>query len=96
MEARIVKVTDKGQVSIPIAMQRALRIKNGDRVIALVENDAIVFRKATPSRLRAATSAKRIAPVQLRSPASFFGILRGSSITWNKETDGAYPKLDNY
>ncbi len=88
MEARLVKVTDKGQISIPVSMQRALRIKNGDRLLMVVENDGLLVHKATAERLKASKRADTVAPVKVKRIPSFSGILKGSNITWNKEVDG--------
>ena len=45
MEAKIVKITDKGQISIPIAMQKSLDVKKGDNLIMIENKNAIILKK---------------------------------------------------
>ena len=44
----LVKVTRKGQVTIPKEIRDRLSIKEGDYLIVTVENEKIVFRKIEP------------------------------------------------
>ena len=45
MEARIIKVTDKGQISLPTEMRESLDIKQGDELIIAKEDDTILIKK---------------------------------------------------
>lgn len=45
MEVKIIKVTDKGQISLPIGMRESLNIKQGDDLIVTKTNDSVIIRK---------------------------------------------------
>jgi len=45
MDTRIIKVTDKGQISLPVGMRESLRIKQGDELIVTKSDNAIVIKK---------------------------------------------------
>ena len=45
METKIIKVTDKGQISLPIKMRNNLKIKYGDELIITNSEDTIVIKK---------------------------------------------------
>ena len=45
METKIIKVTDKGQISLPIGIRDSLKIKQGDELIIAKNEDAIVIKK---------------------------------------------------
>ena len=45
METRIIKVTDKGQISLPIGMRQSLSINRGDELIVTKSDEAIVIKK---------------------------------------------------
>ena len=45
MEAKIIKVTDKGQISLPVKIRDILNIEQGDELIITQSNDSIVIRK---------------------------------------------------
>jgi AbrB family looped-hinge helix DNA binding protein len=45
METRIIKVTDKGQISLPIGIRDSLKINQGDELIIARNNDAIIIKK---------------------------------------------------
>ncbi len=45
METRIIKVTDKGQISLPIGIRDSLKIKQGDELFITKNEDAIVIKK---------------------------------------------------
>lgn len=45
MEAKIIKVTDKGQISLPIGIRDSLNIKQGDELFITKNEDAIVIKK---------------------------------------------------
>ena len=45
METRIIKVTDKGQISLPVSMRDSLNIKQGDELLITKSDNAIVIKK---------------------------------------------------
>jgi AbrB family looped-hinge helix DNA binding protein len=45
METKIIKVTNKGQISLPIKIRDKLDIGQGDELILTQSNDSIVIRK---------------------------------------------------
>ncbi|MBS3084111.1 AbrB/MazE/SpoVT family DNA-binding domain-containing protein [Candidatus Pacearchaeota archaeon] len=45
METKIIKVTDKGQISLPIGIRNSLNIEQGDELIIIRDNDALVIKK---------------------------------------------------
>ena len=45
METKIIKVTDKGQISLPISIRESLKIKQGDELIITSNQEAIVLKK---------------------------------------------------
>ncbi|MBI3334214.1 AbrB/MazE/SpoVT family DNA-binding domain-containing protein [Candidatus Pacearchaeota archaeon] len=45
MEAKIIKVTDKGQISLPVFIRESLKIKHGDELIIARSKDSIILRK---------------------------------------------------
>jgi len=45
MESKIIKVTDKGQISLPISIRESLMIEKGDELIITRSNNAIVIKK---------------------------------------------------
>lgn len=45
METKIIKVTDKGQISLPIGIRNSLNIGQGDELIIMRDNDALVIKK---------------------------------------------------
>jgi len=42
---RIVKVSSKGQVVIPVNVRRAARLKKGEKVLAIAIDDTVVLKK---------------------------------------------------
>ena len=52
METKIVKVTDKGQISIPTSIQKSVHINKGDEVIMVKSGNAIVIEKLKKSDFR--------------------------------------------
>ena len=46
METKIIKVTDKGQISLPIGIRDSLKIKQGDELFIAKNNNTIVIKKA--------------------------------------------------
>ena len=45
METKIIKVTNKGQTSLPIGIRDSLKIKQGDELIITKNEDAIILKK---------------------------------------------------
>ncbi len=45
MEVRIIKVTDKGQVSLPASVRRSLNIMQGDELLLTKSGDYILIKK---------------------------------------------------
>ena len=49
MEAKIIRVTDKGQVSIPIEMRKSVGISSGDDLFVVMDERSIVMKKVERS-----------------------------------------------
>ncbi len=45
METRIIKVTDKRQISLPVKIRKTLNIEQGDELIIAQNNNSIVIKK---------------------------------------------------
>ena len=45
METKIIKVTDKGQISLPVGMRDSLKIKQGDELFVSEDKNMIVIKK---------------------------------------------------
>ena len=45
MKTGIIKVTDKGQISLPIKMRKLLGINKGDDLIIINNNDSMIIKK---------------------------------------------------
>ena len=45
MEVKIIKVTDKGQISLPVGMRESLNIKQGDDLMVTKTNDSVIIKK---------------------------------------------------
>ena len=45
METKIIKVTNKGQISLPVVIRNSLNILEGDQLILTQANESIVLRK---------------------------------------------------
>ena len=45
MEAKIIKVTDKGQISLPVRIRNSMDIEKGDKLLVIQNNDSIIIRK---------------------------------------------------
>ena len=45
METKIIRVTDKGQISLPIGIRDSLKIKQGDELMIANSMDTIVIKK---------------------------------------------------
>jgi len=46
----IVKVTEKGQVMLPAALRKKLRIKKNDHLVVEVEGECLRLRKLSPAK----------------------------------------------
>lgn len=44
MEAKVLTISSKGQVSIPVEMRRQLDIESGDKVVAYASGDVIMLK----------------------------------------------------
>ena len=44
MEAKIITVTTKGQIAIPISIRKELSIENGDKLVAYTFGDTIMLK----------------------------------------------------
>ncbi len=45
MEIKIIKVTDKGQISLPVGIRESLKINQGDELIITNNNDSVIIKK---------------------------------------------------
>jgi len=45
MDTKIIKVTDKGQISLPITIRESLKIDNGDELLITRQEDIILIKK---------------------------------------------------
>ena len=45
METKIIKVTDKGQISLPVVIRDSLKIKQGDELFITKNDDTIILKK---------------------------------------------------
>ena len=45
MNVKIIKVTDKGQISLPVGIRESMNIKQGDELIITKADDSLVIRK---------------------------------------------------
>ena len=45
METKIIKVTNKGQISLPVKFRESLHIDQGDDIIIAQTNDLVVIKK---------------------------------------------------
>mgnify|MGYP001583027871 CR=1 FL=1 len=52
METKLIKLTDKGQISIPTSMQKATGLKKGDEMIAIQEGNIIILEKVKKSNFK--------------------------------------------
>ena len=49
MEAKVIKVTDKGQISIPTDIRKSVNIKKGDKIIIIRSGKRILIEKLKES-----------------------------------------------
>ncbi|NQV08296.1 AbrB/MazE/SpoVT family DNA-binding domain-containing protein [Candidatus Woesearchaeota archaeon] len=52
MKAKMVKVTDKGQISLPISFRKTTGIEKGDDLLMLQSENTIIIEKLKESRFR--------------------------------------------
>ncbi|MBM3231953.1 AbrB/MazE/SpoVT family DNA-binding domain-containing protein [Candidatus Pacearchaeota archaeon] len=52
MDIKIIKVTDKGQISLPIGMRQSLGINQGDDLIVTRANDSVIIKKVKKDDFR--------------------------------------------
>ncbi|MSS74835.1 AbrB/MazE/SpoVT family DNA-binding domain-containing protein [Candidatus Pacearchaeota archaeon] len=45
METKIIRVTDKGQISLPVSIRDSLSIKQGDELLITAGTETVVLRK---------------------------------------------------
>lgn len=45
METKIIKVTDKGQISLPVKIRNSLNILQGDELIITQSDNSVILRK---------------------------------------------------
>ena len=45
MDIKIIKVTDKGQISLPVGIRESLKIKRGDELIITMSKDSLIIKK---------------------------------------------------
>ena len=45
METKIIKVTDKGQISLPVSIRESMKIEQGDELIITKSENAIIIKK---------------------------------------------------
>lgn len=57
MEMEIAKLTSKGQLTVPVAIRKKLRLKEGDKVIFLSDEDGIRIANASVMALEKAQKA---------------------------------------
>lgn len=82
METKIIKVTDKGQISIPVEIRNSIGISAGDELIAVRNGETLCLRKIKKDEFR---DLLKLSEVSLKK-------------TWdNKEDDiwDTYLKNDN-
>ena len=51
MEAKIIKVTDKGQISLPVKVRESMDIEEGDELLVMASENSIILKpkdKETP------------------------------------------------
>ena len=52
METKIVKVTDKGQISLPISIRESTGIKKGDKLLLIKQGKTILIEKIKEAHFR--------------------------------------------
>jgi len=49
MEAKIVKITAKGQISLPVQVQKSCKLNKGDKLLLIEEDGTIILKKIKKS-----------------------------------------------
>lgn len=49
METKIIKVSDKGQIALPITIRKSMNIDYGDELLVIRENNSIIIKKIKKS-----------------------------------------------
>ena len=49
MQTKLIKVTDKGQISLPVSIRESLNIKKGDELMITEANNIVIMKKITSS-----------------------------------------------
>ena len=57
MEIELAKLTSKGQLTVPVAIRKKLRLKEGDKVVFLTDNEGIRIVNASLLALEKAQKA---------------------------------------
>src|SRR3989344_1587971 len=52
MEAKIIKVTDKGQISLPVKVRESMDIGEGDELLVMASENSIILKKIKKSDFR--------------------------------------------
>ena len=52
MEAKIIKVTDKGQIALPLKLRESAGISEGDNVLIVQEGNSILIQKVSKDKFR--------------------------------------------
>ena len=66
MTVATTKLSSKGQVVIPEAIRKRLRLKEGDQFVVIGERDSVIFKTITPPSLDQLTSLLAKARKQAR------------------------------
>ena len=45
MDVKIIKVTNKGQISLPVGIRNSLNIKQGDELVITKSEDSLIIKK---------------------------------------------------
>ena len=45
MDVKIIKVTNKGQISLPVGIRNSLKIKQGDELVITKSDDSLIIKK---------------------------------------------------
>ena len=90
VEIRTVKVSDKGQVSIPKDIRRNMKIKKGDNLVMMVKGSKIVLEKSEKIALLLDGEFK---DVEAFAEHSLKGVLDNQyDKVWNKDAPSAKRK----
>jgi len=49
METKIIRVSDKGQIALPISIREAMNIERGDELIIMRNNNSVIIKKINPA-----------------------------------------------